>query len=182
MARILIVAAVVLLAGCSKGDASGDGADGNPPATPVAFAGAVFEGLAEYDETLFKRHYQQDISVLIPFFRQVAGAEAKQKRRETKPISDAEITQWIKNEHFPQTVDALTDLRGEGAKLGVDWAQVTNVKSEQWRPTDIVDGISLADCKVTFESKGSKFELHVGDVSKVGDKWTSNRLRISKTQ
>lgn len=184
MARIFVAAAVVvvLLTGCSKGGASGDGETGTPPATPVEFAGVVFEGLAKYDEPLFKRYYQQDMSVLVPFFRNVEAAEAKQKRRETKPIKDAEITKWIKNEHFPQTVDALSDLRGEGAKLGVDWSQVTNVKPEQRRPTDVVDGISLADCKVKFESKGSKFELDVGDVAKVGDKWTSNRLKISRTQ
>jgi len=35
--RMLGGLAVVLLAGCSKGGASGDGADSNPPATPVAF-------------------------------------------------------------------------------------------------------------------------------------------------
>jgi hypothetical protein len=184
MNRLFVAAAlaVTLLTGCSKRGASGDGETGTPPATPVEFAGVVFEGLAKYDEPLFKRHYQQDLNVLVPFFRQVAGAEAKQKQRVSKPISDAELTKWIKNEHFPQTVDALSDLRGEGAKLGVDWSQVTNVKPEQLRPTDVVDGISLADCKVKFESKGSKFELDVGDVAKVGDKWTSNRLRINRTQ
>ena len=184
MARLFVAAAlaVTLLAGCSKRGTSVDGEVGTPPATPVEFAAVVFEGLAKYDEPLFKRYYQQDLSVLVPFFRQVAGAEAKQKQRESKPISDAEITKWIKNEHFPQTVDALSDLRGEGAKLGVDWSQVANVKPEQRRPTDVVDGISLADCKVAFESKGNKFELDVGDVTKVGDKWTSKRLVLRKSQ
>lgn len=203
--------ALLLLSGCGKDGAQGDGAakqtsnatptptpktTANPtakptstataqkitnqPTTPAEFAGVLLEGLAKNDEELFKRYYQQDMILLIPFVRRLVDAEAKKKGGDQKPWTDEEVSERLKENKFPRTIDAFPALRSEGEMLGIDWSQVLNVKPEQWRPTDNFFGIPLADCRVTFESKGSKFVLDVGDVSKVGDKWFSNRLSVGR--
>lgn len=166
---------MVLLTGC--GDAA---SGGGSKQTPAEFAGILFDALVKNDAESFKRLYQQDMGVLVPFMRKVITASAKAKKREIAPPSDAEITANLEKSYFPATVNAISSLRSEGEKLGVDWSQISDVKAEQWRPTDMVDDIPLADCRVTFASKGKKFEFMVGDATQAGGKWFTARLHIWK--